>query len=199
MDRLLHPRHRSPALSGGEQRLLRIAASIGSDDATINLGDCLTGLDRPTLHLVLAAVAHAAGGHEHREVTRHPDGTITVSTPGSPHPWATTPMNPGSTPAESPDGRCDHSTGPEHHPGPRHRHGQEGHRGHLAGEQDLRIDTHGSSADRGGHIAVAGDSLLVYLHDRKAVKVYAEAWIDAWYIASPSTFPRTRGPIPNRS
>src|SRR6478735_4851433 len=35
-------------LSGGEQRLLRIAASIGSDEATpVKLGDALSGLDRP--------------------------------------------------------------------------------------------------------------------------------------------------------
>ena len=55
---------------------------------------------------------------------------------------------------------------------------------HLAGEQDLRIDTYGSRAQRGGHIAVASDSLLIYLHDRKSAKLYADAWIDAWYIAS---------------
>ena len=55
---------------------------------------------------------------------------------------------------------------------------------HLAGEQDLRVDTYGSRAQRGGHIAVASDSLLIYLHDRKSAKVYADAWIDAWYIAS---------------
>ncbi|HEY5117148.1 MAG TPA: hypothetical protein VIJ00_16625 [Nakamurella sp.] len=77
-------------LSGGEQRLLRIASSIGSRDVTVNLGGCLTGLDRPTLHLVLAAVAHAAGSHRHREVTTNPNGTITLTTPGSPHPWGTT-------------------------------------------------------------------------------------------------------------
>jgi hypothetical protein len=35
-------------LSGGEQRLLRIADSIGSDEATpVKLGDVLSGLDRP--------------------------------------------------------------------------------------------------------------------------------------------------------
>ena len=34
-------------LSGGEQRFLRIAAAIGSTDATVNLSDCLTGTDRP--------------------------------------------------------------------------------------------------------------------------------------------------------
>jgi len=55
---------------------------------------------------------------------------------------------------------------------------------HVAGEQDLRIDTHGSHADRGGHIAVASDNLLIYLHDQRSAKVYADAWIDAWYIAS---------------
>ena len=76
--------------SGGEQRLLRIAASIGATDASVNLGDCLTGLDRPTLHLVLGAVAHTAGSHQHREVTTNPNGTITFTTPGSPHPWRTT-------------------------------------------------------------------------------------------------------------
>jgi hypothetical protein len=52
------------ALSGGEQRLLRIAASIGSSDPLINLGDDITGLDRSTLHLVLAAIAHTGGSHE---------------------------------------------------------------------------------------------------------------------------------------
>ena len=37
--------------------------------------------------IVLAAIAHAAGSHEHREVTRHPDGTLAVTTPGPAHPW----------------------------------------------------------------------------------------------------------------
>jgi hypothetical protein len=55
---------------------------------------------------------------------------------------------------------------------------------HVAGEQDLRIDSYGSHADRGGHIAVASDSLLIYLHDQKSAKVYADAWINAWYIAA---------------
>jgi len=71
---------------------------------------------------------------------------------------------------------------------------------HLAGEQDLRVDTYGSRAQRGGHIAVASDSLLIYLHDRKSAKVYADAWIDAWYIAShlPNRSPRNRGQTPGR-
>ena len=55
---------------------------------------------------------------------------------------------------------------------------------HLTGSQELRIDTHGSHQDRGGHISVASDSLLIYLHDQKSAGAYARAWIDAWYIAS---------------
>lgn len=50
------------ALSGGEQRVLRIAASLGADSPII-LGDELTGLDRTTTALVLAAIAHTAGVH----------------------------------------------------------------------------------------------------------------------------------------
>lgn len=50
------------ALSGGEQRVLRIAASLGADSPII-LGDEITGLDRNTTALVLAAIAHAAGVH----------------------------------------------------------------------------------------------------------------------------------------
>ncbi|MEZ3162196.1 ABC transporter ATP-binding protein [Microbacterium sp. BWT-B31] len=50
------------ALSGGEQRVLRIAASLGADSPII-LGDELAGLDRTTTALVLAAIAHTAGVH----------------------------------------------------------------------------------------------------------------------------------------
>ena len=55
------------ALSGGEQRLLRIAA-VHRRPATppSTSADCLAGLDRAHLQLVLAAVAHAAGSHEHQ-------------------------------------------------------------------------------------------------------------------------------------
>src|SRR6476469_9616951 len=56
----------------------------------------------------------------------------------------------------------------------------------IAGEQELAVDTHGSGnrRDWGGHIAVATDNLLIYLHDQLAARQYAEAWIDAWYNAS---------------
>lgn len=51
------------ALSGGERRLLAIAASIGGGQP-VNLNDAVT-IDRNTLDLVLAAIAHASGSHQH--------------------------------------------------------------------------------------------------------------------------------------
>jgi hypothetical protein len=72
----------------------------------------------------------------------------------------------------------------------------------VAGEQDLRLDTHGSGnrKDWGGHIAVSTDNLLIYLHDQLAARQYAEAWIDAWYNVSRlpksvETGPAAHGPV----
>ena len=72
----------------------------------------------------------------------------------------------------------------------------------IAGEQRLSLDTHGSGhrRDWGGHIAVATDNLLIYLHDQLAARQYAGAWIDSWYNASrlPETVqtrPATHGPV----
>ena len=72
----------------------------------------------------------------------------------------------------------------------------------IAGEQHLNLDTHGSSnrRDRGGHIALSSDNLLIYLHDQVAARMYAGAWIDAWYIASKlpetvDTGPTAHGPV----
>lgn len=50
-------------MSGGQQRVLRIAASLGAD-VPIILGDEISGIDRDTTALVLAALAHASGTHE---------------------------------------------------------------------------------------------------------------------------------------
>ena len=55
------------ALSGGEQRLLRIVASLAGGQP-VNLGANLPGLDRDAMSLVLAAVAHANGSHEHTDI-----------------------------------------------------------------------------------------------------------------------------------
>ncbi len=72
----------------------------------------------------------------------------------------------------------------------------------IAGEQQLSVDTHGSGnrRDWGGHIALSSDNLLIYLHDQVAARMYAKAWIDAWYIASKlpenvDTGPTTHGPV----
>ncbi len=48
------------ALSGGETRLLRIAASL-LDGPPVDLGRNLAGLDREHLQLVFSAIAHACG------------------------------------------------------------------------------------------------------------------------------------------
>lgn len=51
------------ALSGGDTRLLRIAASL-LGGPPVDLSGNLAGLDREHLQLVLAAVAHASGVQE---------------------------------------------------------------------------------------------------------------------------------------
>ena len=48
------------ALSGGEQRVLRVVASLGGG-VSVDLNDAVTGLDQVTSELVLAAIAHASG------------------------------------------------------------------------------------------------------------------------------------------
>lgn len=50
--------------SGGERRVLKIAGSLLGGGA-VSLADELPGLDRAHLALVLAAMAHAGGSHEH--------------------------------------------------------------------------------------------------------------------------------------
>lgn len=52
------------ALSDGETRLLRITASL-LGGPPVDLSSNLAGLDREHLQLVLAAIAHANGDHEH--------------------------------------------------------------------------------------------------------------------------------------
>jgi hypothetical protein len=54
------PDHLGP-LSGGEQRILRIAASLGCRDVLLNLADNITGLDPLTQRLVMGAIAQASG------------------------------------------------------------------------------------------------------------------------------------------
>lgn len=61
------------AYSGGERRLLAIAASIAGAEP-VDLDDAISGIDRRTLDLVLAAIAHAAGSHEHGGFSYDGDG-----------------------------------------------------------------------------------------------------------------------------
>jgi hypothetical protein len=75
------------ALSGGEQRFLRIAAALSGSDTEVNLGYAMAGLDRAHLHLVLAGVAHASGSHEQQELTFRPDGTAAFTRPGTIYRW----------------------------------------------------------------------------------------------------------------
>ena len=63
-------------LSGGELRVLRIAASLADSRYKISLNDDLPGLDRATLQLVLAAVAHANGSHEHADIVIDRDAGV---------------------------------------------------------------------------------------------------------------------------
>lgn len=53
--------------SGGEQRILRIVASLAGG-APVHLDDVLSGNDRDATALVLAAVAHAAGSHDYPNI-----------------------------------------------------------------------------------------------------------------------------------
>lgn len=86
-------------LSGGEQRVLRIAASLAAG-APVNLGDTLPGLDRDVMDLVLAAMAHANGSHDHPHlISDHERGTVHLAgrLPLL-HPWRD--IEPGPSPAQ---------------------------------------------------------------------------------------------------
>ena len=75
-------------LSGGERRLLMLAASIADVGVSVELGDAVNGLDRQALDLVLAAVAHAGGSHEHSEFMMNQAGeAVGIKKLPSLHPW----------------------------------------------------------------------------------------------------------------
>lgn len=74
-------------LSGGESRYLRLVASIAAVKVSVDLGEVLPGLDRQLLDLVLAAIAHAAGSHEHSGFITNEAGTHYMDELPSLHPW----------------------------------------------------------------------------------------------------------------
>lgn len=75
-------------LSGGERRFLILAASL-AEDVPVVLGDVVPGLDRENLDLVLAAIAHAGGSHQHSDVRFNQDGAMSLGKGylDSLHPW----------------------------------------------------------------------------------------------------------------
>ncbi len=60
-------RNGTGAMSGGERRLLGVVGALVSGPTVVDLADVASGLDRPHLGLVLAALAHAGGSHEHSD------------------------------------------------------------------------------------------------------------------------------------
>jgi hypothetical protein len=75
-------------LSGGEQRILRIVASLAGG-RPVNLYADLPGLDRDLMSLVLAAMAHANGSHEHADIRLDHQRGVAVLGGRLPslHPW----------------------------------------------------------------------------------------------------------------
>ncbi|MGC0252160.1 hypothetical protein [Pseudactinotalea sp. Z1748] len=76
----------SGAWSGGEQRIADIAVSLLSADHPVNLGDAVTGIDRQSTSLVLAAIAHANGSHQHSS-TIVENGRFWTKPAASLYPW----------------------------------------------------------------------------------------------------------------
>ena len=74
--------YESGAFSGGERRLIGIVLSLLDNEDRVALGEAVSGLDRDTMALVLAALAHANGSHEHSVIIDN-----FMQRPGSLYPW----------------------------------------------------------------------------------------------------------------
>lgn len=77
------------ALSGGEKRFLRIVRSLAGGEP-VDLNEDIPGLDRGVLQLVIAAIAHSGGSHQHgSEMTFDQDGRPVGfgEAPGTLNPW----------------------------------------------------------------------------------------------------------------
>lgn len=64
----------SDGLSGGERRVLAVVASLIGSDPLESFDWLLAGLDRDNLTLVLAALSHAGGSHQHTDLIQTGDG-----------------------------------------------------------------------------------------------------------------------------
>ncbi|KQP96131.1 MULTISPECIES: hypothetical protein [Rathayibacter] len=76
------------ALSGGEQRIARIATSLGHG-TPVDLREDIAGLDYEHARLVLAAVAHAAGFIEPGTTVQDVDGIPTLTPSDALATWPT--------------------------------------------------------------------------------------------------------------
>jgi len=89
------------AWSGSERRVVAIAASLLSTEHPVTLEDAVTGLDRQNLTLVLAAIAHANGSHQHSDMIYSEDGRpVGFERLSSLYPWPgeEPPRGPGANP-----------------------------------------------------------------------------------------------------
>jgi hypothetical protein len=73
-------------LSGGERRILAVVHALATDEPWHAMSG-VAGLDRRHQVLLLAAIAHAGGSHEHADWRRGDDGYSTVVQLGSLYPW----------------------------------------------------------------------------------------------------------------
>ena len=74
-------------LSGGEQRVLAVVAALAGQPLERNLTDLVSGVDRVNQTLVLSALSHAGGSHQHGDYRPRPDGTYAISEAGALFPW----------------------------------------------------------------------------------------------------------------
>ncbi len=104
----------SGAWSGGERRVVDIAASLLDPDRQVNLNHAISGLDRPYQALVLAAIAHAAGSHEGVAVRVDEHGRAHLQRAGTLFGW---PDDEAAAPAANPSPREHTPPDPGHGPG----------------------------------------------------------------------------------
>lgn len=81
----------SPAtgnLSGGERRVLAVVAALADNQPLErNLAEVMSGVDRGHQTLILAALRHAGGSHQHSDYQRRADGTYSITETGALFPW----------------------------------------------------------------------------------------------------------------
>ena len=75
-------------LSRGEQRVLAVVAALtGSERLVRGLAEVMSGVDRDNQTLILAALSHAGGSHQHNGYARCADGTYKITEARPLFPW----------------------------------------------------------------------------------------------------------------